>query len=168
MYLKHPGTIKYFVNCFLLLIPILAWNVAFRDLLPESFGFNTYWDDLPPIVFWGEIFFRTVAYGLPLLMPLRVYDKKQKLGLTIYLIGIFLYFLSWRPLVLYPNSDWSLSLTGYMATAVTPLLFLIGINLIGNKLVIDIPYRRLFYFFFITGFTLFHVWHIVIVHGRLV
>jgi hypothetical protein len=151
----------------LLLIPILAWNVAFRDLLPDPFAFTAYWEDLPPIVLWGENIFRAIAYGLPLLMPLRVYDNKQKAGLTIYLVGIFLYFLSWRPLVLYPESAWSISLIGYLATAVTPFFFLLGINLIGNKLVINIPFRRLYYSIVILGFTFFHIWHVVIVHGRL-
>jgi len=101
-------------------------------------------------------------------MPLRVFDEKQKIGFTIYLVGIFLYFLSWRPLVLYPSSEWSSSLIGYLATAVTPFIFLLGINLIGNKLFLDIPFSRKIYTFFISGFLIFHTWHVAIVYDRFV
>jgi hypothetical protein len=160
-------TIKYLKNCFLLLIPILVWNIAFRHLLPGAFALDVYWKDIPPLVFWGENFFRIFLYGLPMLMPLSFYSRKQKAGLGLYLLGIFMYFLTWRPLILYPESEWSLSLIGFVAPAAIPLISLIGIGLIGNRLFLNIPYRRRIYLFVSLGFVLFNSWHSVIVYNRL-
>jgi hypothetical protein len=140
--------------------------VAFRDLLPDPFSSDVFWNDLPPLIFWGENFFRIFIYTLPLLMPLRIFTKKQKIGLGVYLIGTFLYILSWRPLILFPDSLWSQSLAAYLTTSITIFIILIGIGLIGGKLFFNLPYRRLYYLIISLAFTFFHTWHVIIVYER--
>ena len=166
--MKKPIVIKYLANCFLLLIPVLVWNVAFRHLLPDAFAFSNYWDDLPTFIYWGEIIFRIPIYILPLFMLLQVYHKRQKIGLALYIIGLFLYFLSWRPLILYPGSDWSMSLIGFIAPSITPIFILTGIGMIGSKLFIDISYRRLIYLTAASGLIFFNTWHSYIVYTRVI
>lgn len=153
----------------MLLIPILVWNIAFRHLLPESYSFNLFWADLPPIVFWGENFFRLLAYIIPAFIPLRIINKRQKAGLYLYLSGLFIYFLSWRPLILFPESDWSTSMIGFAAPAFTPFLILAGIGLLGNRFFFrsKFKYKPLVYIFIAGCFTCFHVWHVLIVYAKL-
>lgn len=158
---------KYLKNCFLLLIPIIIWNLAFRDLLPTPFTFEVFWDDIPGFVYWGENFFRILVFSFPLLMPLSLFTKKQKLGLVIYLLGTFIYFLSWRPLILYPASSWSTSLIGFIAPAFTPLVMLVGIALIGNKLFFGFRQSTIVYLLVSVVFTIFHTWHVMIVYSAL-
>jgi len=100
-------------------------------------------------------------------MPLSFYNRKQKAGFGLYLFGIFMYFLSWRPLILFPTSEWSLSLIGFIAPAAIPLISLIGIGLIGSRLFINIRYRSVVYVIISIGFTIFCTWHSVIVYNRL-
>ncbi len=165
--LNKATIIKYSKNCFLLLIPIIIWNLAFRDLLPTQFTFEVYWDDIPWFVYWGENFFRVLVFFIPLLMPLSFFTKRQKLGIVIYLLGTFIYFLSWRPLILYPTSSWSTSLIGFVAPAFTPVIILIGIAIIGNKLFFGFRQSTVVYLIVSAAFTFFHIWHVMIVHSIL-
>jgi hypothetical protein len=65
-------------------------------------------------------------------MPLRWDTSQSKIGIAVYLIGLVVYFASWVPLMVAPTSTWSNSLIGFLAPAYTPLLWLVGIYLIGG------------------------------------
>ena len=125
--------LKYAINCFLLLLPVIAWNIAFIGLLPETYSKEIFNKNIPLYILIPENIFRLILFILPAFMPLYIFTRIQKLGLALYLIGIFLYFLSWRPLILFPGGDWSSSMMGFTAPALTPLIWITGIALMGYK-----------------------------------
>jgi hypothetical protein len=151
---------SYFKNCFILLVPILIWNIAFTGLLPATYQSGEFDKDIPASILWGEHILRLVVFALPAFMPLNIFFKYQKIGLGIYFIGIFLYFLSWRPLILYPEGSWSMSLYGFLSPAITPLIFLVGIGLIGHKLFFNIKYHQVVYISLSIIFIAFHTIHV--------
>ncbi len=73
-----------------------------------------------------------------------------KPGLMLYLTGSALYFASWLPLLLTPQSAWSQSAAGLLAPRLTPLLPFLGIALIGQNWV---------YALVSLIFILAHTWH---------
>lgn len=118
------------LNCFWLLIPILAWNVVFASKLAHpAFEFD---ETVPKWVLLLENVLRVAVMILPLLMPLNWETPLSKVGINVYLLGLLIYFASWIPLMYTPNSTWSNSLAGFLAPAYTPLLWLVGIGLIGG------------------------------------
>lgn len=161
--MKLPLLLKYLLNCFLLLVPIIVWNIAFTGLLPEAFSGSTFNDGISLAILIPENILRIAIFILPLFMPLYIYTRIQKTGLALYLIGIFLYFLSWRPLILYPMGEWSTSFIGFTAPAITPLIWLTGIALIGYRWFFNYPFRRWQYFALAALFVGFHFAHAALV-----
>ena len=64
---------------------------------------------------------------------MKLDNPTSKLGLGVYVAGTILYFASWLPLLLAPDSAWSLSPAGLLAPRMTPLLPFLGIALIGRS-----------------------------------
>jgi hypothetical protein len=157
---------KYLWNCFLLLIPILVWNMVFQPYLPEKFGPNIFWDNIPTWIVIGENSFRTAIMILPAILILSVKETKERMGLRLYLFGTIIYFLSWLMLIVFPASDWSQSVWGFMAPACTPIIWLIGIGLIGNKSFLPIKNTTVIYTLLSTLFIFFHSMHAFIVYER--
>jgi hypothetical protein len=110
--------------------------------------------------------FRTVIIVLPILMPLRVTGAGQAIGLVLYGVGLILYFFTWSMQVWYPETQWSASRWGFMAPSYTPLVWLIGIALIGDSLYVPIPYPLWVYVTLSAAFLLFHNLHVWIVCSR--
>jgi hypothetical protein len=158
---------KYVYNCFLLILPVLAWNVALTGSLPEAYQPKTFLDNIPVHITYGENIFRILIFAFTLFMPLMVGTNVQKQGLIIYIGGILLYFTSWLMLIYAPDSDWSKSIYGFMAPAYTPLFWLLGIGLIGDNSYFHFPYKRIFFILFSILFLIFHNWHTFIVYSRL-
>jgi hypothetical protein len=118
------------LNCLWLLIPILAWNAIFSSKLAHpAFEFD---EAAPRWVLLLENLLRFVVFVLPLFMPLRWDTAQSKLGTVVYVIGVLVYFASWIPLMIAPESGWSNSLFGFLAPAYTPLIWLIGMGLMGG------------------------------------
>ena len=108
------------LNCFWLIIPILAWNAAFSSKLAHSaFEFD---EAVPRWVLMLENMVRGAVMILPLLMPLHWDTPQSKIGIAVYLVGLVVYFTSWVPLMVAPASSCSNSLIGFLAPAYTPLL----------------------------------------------
>ena len=164
--MKTETILNYTLNCLLLLLPIMLWNVFFTDKLPGGFSSAVFWKDIPAFVAGGENFFRLVIFIIPVLMPLRFVTGTQKLGLSLYLVGTCIYFLSWVALMIAPQSAWSLSPIGFLAPAYTPLIWLSGIGLIGSSLYFSSPYRSWMYVAISTAFIGFHFSHALIVYLR--
>ena len=80
----------------------------------------------------------------------------QKRGLLFYLAGVAIYFLSWVLLLFFPENLWSVSLLGFLAPAYTPLIWLIGIALLGEKFYFPARYKPIYY---ITPSVLFLIFH---------
>ena len=147
---------KYLLNCFLLTLPILAWNILLTNKLPKALQPEIFWNKIPAFLTYGENISRTMVFALTLFMPLSIATSLQKKGLILYIGGTLLYFASWLVLIYFPNSQWSNSLLGFMAPAYTPLLWLIGIGLIGDSFYFNFTFRL---WFFISTSILFLVFH---------
>ena len=158
---------SYILNCFLLLIPILAWNVILGSKLPVAYQTETFDKDIPLAVAVGENVFRSLVMFLPLLMPLSFASRSQRLGLYVFIFGLLVYFLSWMVLIIFPASAWSMSAAGFLAPAYTPLIWLIGIGLIGTQLYFNSPYQSWMYILLSVIFLSFHITHAAIVYLRL-
>lgn len=106
------------------MIPILLWNLVFAGSLPESFT-----DDnlSPQWLTWLEHALRIPVFLMPIVWPLRLKSKQQARGFGLYCIGCLVYFASWLPLLVSPESAWSTSTAGLLAPAYTPIVFLLGI-----------------------------------------
>jgi hypothetical protein len=139
-------------NCFWLLLPILAWNIIFgAKITQEQITSDAH---SPAWLLGAENIFRLAAFILPLFLPLpRGADWQSalpKISLAVYVIGVLVYFASWLPLMIAPQSAWSQSIPGLFAPRLTPLIWLAGVALVANSW----PYGLL-----ATIFIFFHTWH---------
>lgn len=160
---SFPG---YFLNCMLLLLPIMAWNAIFSNKLPGAYTAEIFDKDIPAFISNGENVFRLIVFILPLLMPMRFETAGQKLGLSLYITGTVIYFISWLAQMVFPQSAWSTGSFGFLAPAYTPLIWLIGIGLIGSSLYFDSPYRSWMYILLSAVFIGFHLSHAWTVYSR--
>ncbi|MGG8496590.1 hypothetical protein ACQY1Q_09250 [Tenacibaculum sp. TC6] len=126
-------TKNYLANCFLLLIPLILWNVALINYLPKKYRADSFNNHIPLIIKYSENGIRLILFILPVFMILSLKTNLQKIGFSMYILGIILYFSSWLLVIINPDSSWSQSLIGFMAPAYTTILFFVGIGLIGNK-----------------------------------
>lgn len=85
------------------------------------------------------------------------------MGFRIYVFGTIVYFVSWLALIIDPTSSWSQSLAGFMAPAYTPLVWLIGIALIGNQSFFSTKGMTIIYATLSIAFVVFHCWHAYLV-----
>jgi hypothetical protein len=155
---------NYMLNCMLLLLPIAAWNVAFSSKLPQAYLPAVFEKDISPLITGGENIFRLLVFFLPLLMPLQIKTQSQKIGLCFYAVGTILYFVSWLAQICFPKSPWSLSVFGFLAPACTPLIWLIGIGLIGCELYFPSSYHSWMYILLSIIFIGFHLSHVLAVY----
>ena len=164
--MKTASFTNYLLNCMLLLLPIMAWNMIFASKLPQAYSAEIFWKDIPPLIANGENIFRLLVFILPLLMPLRIETQSQKLGLWLYIAGTVIYFITWLAQIYFPQSAWSLSALGFLAPAYTPLLWLFGISLIGSAFYFSSPYRSWMYIVTSIIFIGFHLSHALTVYLR--
>ena len=155
---------NYISNCFLLLIPVLLWNIFLVEYLPKGYSPEYFDKDIPSLVTYGEQILRIAVFLFPLLMVLSLKTRRQKIGFLIYILGLVIYFMSWIMLIVYPESNWSTSLIGFMAPAFTTLIFFVGIRLIGEKSFINIPYLSQSYIVISIVFVFVHSAHTYIVY----
>jgi len=158
--------VKYLWNGILLTIPILLWNVVFASRLPIQFLPDIFWKNIPDVVKYGENILRTVVLVMPLFFSIGISTKTQKQGLAWYLAGTAIYFLAWVPQLFFPASAWSTSMIGFLAPAYTPLLWLTGIGLLGEKFYFSVRYRPIYYIVPSVLFLIFHITHTTIVYLR--
>lgn len=118
------------VNCFWLLLPLLAFNLVFASKLPERYSAD---DAVPTWLAWLEHGLRVPAFFGPLLMPLGFGTRTQQVGLAIFVVGSLVYLASWIPPLRRPDSPWARSLLGGMAPAYTPALFFTGLAVLGDS-----------------------------------
>ncbi len=159
--------LHYLVSCFILIIPILLWNVLFASSLPRGYAMEFFWRNIPPYIGTVENILRIVVLLLPLLMPLTIKSDSQKIGVAIFVIGVLIYFSSWLVQIYFPESAWSRSVFGFMAPAYTTMIWFIGIGLIGETLFVDIPYHPMIYIGISAVFVVFHSLHSYIIYTRL-
>jgi hypothetical protein len=144
----------------------MVWNIVMKPKIPENFQPAVFWKDIPAFLTYGENISRAVVFMLTLLMPLSIATKTQKRGLSVYAGGTLLYFFSWVVLIAFPNSEWSNSIIGFTAPAFTPLVWLIGIGMIGNSFYFNLPFRRWFFILTSIIFLVFHNFHTITIYYR--
>ena len=157
---------NYLANCFLLLIPLILWNIALIDYLPKKYGIDVFNKNIPVIIKYSENGIRFILFTLPVFMILSLKTNLQKIGFSMYILGIILYFSSWLLVIINPDSSWSQSLIGFMAPAYTTILFFVGIGLIGNKAFFKFPHLSLVYISLSILFVIVHSLHTYIVFMR--
>ncbi|MNK47801.1 hypothetical protein D3C87_666190 [compost metagenome] len=170
MYLKPTQNNKfknYILNCILLLLPILIWNIIFISQLPDNYQPKIFLKGIPKFIIYGENVLRILLFAIAYCMTLSIHSKRQRLGLYIYLSGLLLYFLSWVLLVHFSNSWWANSFIGFSAPAFTPALWLFGIALIGNSFYIRVPFHRFVFIIVSILFLIFHITHTILVFMEL-
>lgn len=158
---------KYFFSCFLLTLPVMAWNILLTDRLPAVFQPDVFWHNIPDWLAYGENMARGLIFLMALLMPLPAGKLPETTGFWVYMSGLAVYFLSWVMLIEYPGTQWSQSLWGFMAPAYTPLLWLFGIVLIGESFYFKIRYWWYYYMVLAVVFVWFHCWHVAVVWANL-
>ncbi|GAB2792256.1 hypothetical protein GCM10027275_41430 [Rhabdobacter roseus] len=165
--MRHTPLRKYLCNCFLLTLPVMAWNIFLTPKLPAAFQPAIFSDKIPALITYGETIARLLVFLLAALMPLHILTHRQRMGLYVYTVGVVVYGLSWIPLLYFPASTWSTSLLGFMAPAYTPLGWLVGMALVGRSFYFQVPYRPGYFIFVSVVFLIFHNLHTFLVYVRI-
>lgn len=160
------GFRRYFFSCFLLTVPVLAWDLVFTGRLPEAFQPAVFWNHIPPFISYGENISRTLIFVITALMPLKLSTPVQKKGLLVYIAGLLCYFASWLVLMEWPRHAWNATLAGFMAPAYTPLCWLLGIGLIGDRFYFKARLVRPGFIGLSLTFLLFHNTHTYLIYRR--
>jgi hypothetical protein len=132
------------LNNFLFLAPPLIWNIAFTSKLP----IDHFSQEAPTWILVTQGIFRISINVYPLLLPI---DSKHKFflpGLTVYSVGLLLYFSSWTILMTNPESNLANNPIMQFAPAYLPLIWLIGISIMSKSVI---------YPMLSTAFTGFHI-----------
>jgi hypothetical protein len=127
-------TLGYLCSCGLLLIPAMVWNGLFVRRLPRAFQPESFNSGIPPWLSSVENGARLLVFLLPFAMPLELASGRQRMGALVFAAGTAVYFASWLPLMLAPESVWSRSRWGFLAPAYTPAVWLLGLALLGQRL----------------------------------
>ena len=151
-----------------LTFPILLFSLSLMSRLPAALTPALFNQGIPDMLLNGENIGRILIFGLPAFFSIGISTKTQKRGLALYLAGVALYYLSYAAEIFSPDSAWSTSMAGFVATAYTNLLWLIGLGLLGEKFYFPerLRYRPVFYLAPAFIFLIFHITHAVIVYQR--
>ena len=163
---RQPALRRYALNCGLLLLPIFIWNAVFARFLPSALGGAEFWRDIPAPLAALENSLRLVVSILPFLMPLELRSGLQRKGVVVYGLGTALYLCAWAALMIAPRSPWAVSPVGFFAPAFTPLIWLVGLALVGQRLWWGRFYRWWMFLFPTAGFIAAHVGHTALVYAR--
>jgi len=144
---------KYLLNGFLLIIPVLIWNIIFYKLLPQKYSIDT-----KSSFETAENIFRIIVFALPLLMKISLETKLQKFGMGLYLLGLAIYFASWIVQIYFPDSLCGKSNFGLLAPAYTSIIWLLGIGMVGQFFFLANQYSW-FYITMAAAFVVSHTMH---------
>lgn len=125
------------LNCFLLIVPVFLWNGLLYKKLPNILSDD---QQIPKWILKLEDSSRFLVFFLPIFIPLNLNKLKMsgKIGLTLYFCGLFIYFASWVPHLMYQNKKYADLLLKskiiFLGPFITPFLFLSGLAIIGESL----------------------------------
>ncbi len=157
---------KIITNGYILMIPILLWNIIFTSKLPSCYSPDTFNNNIPSSILICENIFRIIVFIFPLFLSFNFATEIGKKGLIIYCIGCLLYFSSWLILIYLPNSMWSKSIFGFAAPAYTPIIWLIGIAFLLDNYYFNLKYNAWHLIIPSIGFSFFHILHTITVYLR--
>ena len=161
----HGNTWRnYLENGFWLIVPVLVLNVFFAGALPPPFQMSAFWTDIPASIGVPENVLRVAVFFFPLLFHLSLSTRANQAGLAVYLVGLAVYGLAWFMMIVFPTSAWSESGVVLLAPAYTPLVWLTGIALMTDRLLVSqFVYRPWMYVALSAAFLVFHISHTAIV-----
>ena len=152
--------LSYGASCFLLIIPVLIWNIGLAGSLPSLYSPERFNTGIPTRLLLAENCARlAVLAAFPLVMRVGLSSTRQKTGLVVYAVGILMYAGAWLAVIRAPASRWSRSTAGFLAPAYTPAIWLAGIGLIGERAFIEWPGRELWYSGLALAFVCVHMVH---------
>ena len=157
---------RYALSCGLLLIPAIAWNLAFTSKLMPPSAMAEFWRDIPAPLVLIENSLRALVFGLPFVMPLQIATKPERRALLVFVLGTLVYFASWLALMYWPHSAWASSIFGSLAPAYAPILFLPSLAVLGKRLFWGHFYRWWMYLYLCVGFLAAHITHGAFVYMR--
>jgi hypothetical protein len=146
----------------------LLFGLSFMSLLPDVLTPELFNKGVPDILVIGENIGRILVFAMPAFFSIGVSTKTQKRGLILYLAGVTLYALSYGALIIYPDSAWSTSMIGFVATAYTNVFWMTGLGLLGEKFYFParVSYRPVYFIVPVVFFLIIHITHAVIVYQR--
>ena len=162
----QPRFSHYARSCGLLLIPAIAWSLAFTSKLMPASAMAEFWRDIPAPLVFSENALRSLVFTLPFAMPLQIATKRDRRALFVFVIGTLVYFASWVALMYWPGTSWSLSILGALAPVYTPILWLPGLAVLGQRLFWGQFYRWWMYLLICAGFLAAHITHGALVYIR--
>ena len=157
---------RYATSCGLLLIPAMAWNLAFTSTLIPPSAMAEFWRDIPAPLVLIENSLRALVFGLPFFMPLQITTKPERRALWVFVLGTLVYFASWLALMYWPHSAWASSIFGSLAPVYAPILFLPSLAVLGKRLFWGHFYRWWMYLYLCVGFLAAHITHGAFVYMR--
>ena len=151
-----------------LTFPPLLFSLCLMSRLPAALTPALFNKGVPDVLLNGENIMRILVFAMPAFFSIGISTKTQKRGLTLYLAGVVLYFLSYGALIVFPDSAWSTSMIGFVATAFINVFWMIGLSLLGEKFYFParLRYRPVFFIALLVLFLIFHITHAVIVYQR--
>jgi hypothetical protein len=112
----------------------MAWNTVMSSRLPCAYSPEVFSSNIPGGLFKTENTLRILVVALPFFAPLELISFAQKIGVVTFSFGLIIYLISWLPLIIAPNSRWSRSAVGFLAPAYTPIIWLIGLAMLMQRL----------------------------------
>jgi hypothetical protein len=155
------GILYYLFNCFLLLIPVFIWNLALAKALPPAYQKKN-WDNVPKPLTIAENVLRTFVFVSCVLLQLEIKERIQSIGLTIYISGLVLYFASWILQIRFAQIRSMQGILAFAAPAYTSFIWLYGIGLIGQRLLVDVAYSYWIYVLLSLAFVAVHTSHSIV------
>jgi hypothetical protein len=133
------------LNNGLFIIPPLLWNLAFIKKTPSYYSYG----NAPSALLITENILRVATFITPFFIPINTEHDLFYPGLTVYSIGLGVYFSSWLLLMYFPDLELSKNKFMRLIPAITPIIWLVGIGVMSE---IPIIYSTLS-----TGFVSTHV-----------
>ena len=134
----------------------------FYRSLPEVYASESVWGGISPWIVYGEHVLRAMVFLVPLLLVFGLGTSVQKAGLAVYVVGMLIYFASWAMQIWFPDSGWDKSAVLFSATAWTPLIWLTGIGMIGQKSFLPFSQMSWIYMGLAVAFVSVHTAHSVL------
>ncbi len=158
---------KVYSNGFVLLIPIIIWNIIFTSKLPTQFSSQIHNSEFLFVVIAIENICRTALFVLLFFTKVEWMKTNRDYGLAIYVFGCMVYFISWMILIYLPESNWSKSIIGFTAPAYTPSIWLVGIIIIVKTTdVLKIVNSKWPLIVSSFVFIIIHVWHLIMLYQK--
>lgn len=116
------------LNNGLLILPPLLWNIAFMAKVPDYYSTGS----VPPVLEMTENILRAATFVYPWFLPMDLTHELFYPGLTVYSVGLGVYFSSWLVLMYFPDLEISKNTFVRLLPAITPILWLVGIGMMSG------------------------------------